>query len=119
MIASKFFEYVCFALLVSVFQIVCCLEFSLPECSESHAKAEYTLQNPVECKPHVPHLTKQCNISIFKLEYFVYNIPVIFCQQVATTTTATFYFFGAKNHSLSTDFQQYYLFLNVCYGILR
>ena len=104
MVARKFFEYVCFALLVSVFQIVCCLEFSLPVCSESHAKAEYTLQDLVECKPHVFHLTKQCNISIFKQEHFVYNIPAISCQQVATTTTATFYFFGAKTHSLSTDY---------------
>ena len=104
MIARKFFEYVCFALLVSVFQIVCCLEFKLPVCSESHAKAEYTLQDPVECKPHVPHLTKQCNISIFKQEHFVYNIPAISCQQVATITTATFYFFGAKTHSFSSDY---------------
>ena len=43
MIARKFFEYVCFALLVSVFQIVCCLEFRLPVRSESHALVEYTL----------------------------------------------------------------------------
>ena len=98
MITRKFFGYVYFALLVSVFQIVCYLEFSLPVCSASHAKAGYTLQDPVKCKPHVPHLTKQCNISIFKQEHFVYTIPAIYCQQVATTTTATFYFFGAKTH---------------------
>ena len=104
MIARKFFDCVCFALLVSVFQIVCCLEFSLLVCSESHAKAEYTLQDPVECKSHVPHLTKQCNISSFKQKHFVYNIPAISCQQVATTTTATFYFFGAKLHFFSTDY---------------
>ena len=119
MIAHKFFEYVCFALLVSVFQIVCCLEFSLPECSKSHAEAEYTLPDPVECKPHVPHLTKQCHISIFKLEHFVYNIPVISCQQVTTTTTATFYFFGAKPHSLSTNYSTIPSLLECLYGILR
>ena len=77
MIARKFFEYVCFALLVSVFQNVCCLEFRLSICSESHAKAEYTLQDPVKCKPHVPPLTKQCDIRIFKKENFLYNIPAI------------------------------------------
>ena len=47
MIARKFFDYVCFALLVSVFQIVCCLEFSLPVCSESHAKAETLYKIPL------------------------------------------------------------------------
>ena len=51
----------------------------------------------------MPHLTKQCNISIFKQEHFVYTIPAISCQQVATTT-ATFYFFGAKTHFFSIDY---------------
>ena len=34
----------------------------------------------------------------------MFNIPAISCQQITTTTTATFYFFGAQTHSLATDY---------------
>ena len=118
MIACKFFDYVCVALLVSVFEIVCCLEFSLPVCSESHAKAEYTLQDPIECKPHVPHLIKQCNISIFKQEHFVYNIPAISSQQLLPLPQLHFTFLEQKLIPFPLIIQQYHPFLNVCYGIL-
>ena len=80
------------------------LEFEFPFCSESHVKAEYTLQDPAPCKEYTPHLTKQCNVSVFKQEHYMYKIPAIACQQITTTTTATYYFFGAKSHSSTTDY---------------
>ena len=45
-------------------------------CSDFHAKVEYTIDH-VKCKLHVPRFKKQCDISIFKAEHFLYDIPAI------------------------------------------
>ena len=82
------------------------MEFEFPVCSESHIKAEYTLQDPVPCKRHMPYFTKQCNVKILKQEHYMDNIPVISCQQIPTTTTAIYYFSGAKTHSYRTVYSQ-------------
>ena len=106
MIASKFFLHIYFLLILTCVPCIftSTLEFNFPVCSETHVKAEYALQDPTPCKTHISHLTRQCNVNVLKQEHYIYNIPAISCQQVSTTTTSTFYFFGAKTHSSTTDY---------------
>ena len=82
------------------------LEFTFLLCSETHIKAEYAIQEPVPCKQHLHEHTKKCNVSVFHSEHNMFIIPGISCQQITTTTTATFYFFGAQAHSSATDYSQ-------------
>ena len=107
MIARKYFFQLCFfRLLISIPTCLLTMEFEFPVCSESHIKAEYTLQDPAPYKKQIPHFTKQCNVKIFKQEHYMYNIPAISCKKISTTTTATYYFFGAKTHSSSAVYSQ-------------
>ena len=87
-----------------IFFFVPRIYFSL--CSETHFKAEYAIQKPVPCTPHLHEHTKNCNVSLFHSEHNMFNIPAISCQQITTITTATFYFFGAQTHSSATDYSQ-------------
>ena len=61
MIACSF-AYSSFTLFASVFQSFSCLEISFSVYNNFHAIVEYTLQDSFKCKPHVPRLTKQCDI---------------------------------------------------------
>ena len=104
MIVCNYFHFFLLLLLTIASITLSSLEFEFPICSESHVKTEYTLQDPAPSKEYPPHLTKQCNVSIFEQEHYMYKIPAIVCQQITTTTTATYYFFGAKSHSSTTDY---------------
>ena len=73
------------------------LEFTFPLRSETHIKAEYTIQEPVPCKQHPHENTKKCSVSVFHLEHNMFNIPAISCQQITTIITATFYFLENLN----------------------
>ena len=60
MIISNYFRF-CLLLLLTLKSItLSSLEFEFPTCSESHVKAEYTLQDPAPYEEYTPHLTKQC-----------------------------------------------------------
>ena len=106
MIASKYFLHIYFLLILTCVPYIftSTLECNFPVCSETHVKAEYASQDPIPCKTHILHLTRQYNVNVLKQEHYIHNISAISYQQVSTTTTSTFYFFGAKFHSSTTDY---------------
>jgi len=71
-------------------------------CDPDKPIQEFRIADPPPCALKPSELLQTCSAEVFNIDQHAMVLPAISCKRLTTTTTATNYFFGAKeSHSVS------------------
>ena len=71
-------------------------QFSVPLCHTNMFKNEFFIPQPEKCIKHNSFRVHTCRAAVYYPSKHVLQIPITTCEMYKTTSSTTFYFFGAK-----------------------
>ena len=71
-------------------------QFSVPLCHTNMFKNEFFKPQPEKCIKHNLFRVYTCRAAVYYPSKHVLQLPITTCEMYKTTSSTTFYFFGAK-----------------------
>ena len=75
-------------------------QFSVPLCHTKMFKNEFFIPQPEKCIKHNSFRVHTCRAAVYYPSKHVLQLPITTCEMYKTTSSTTFYFFGAKVSNL-------------------